>query len=161
MRPLSISHSRPEYLRRAIGRATAVTPELVSGVLELMSARCAALNRAVSDGRVRRLIAVQAWTEAALALIALDPKRALRRINLDEGEWHCVLGSNWRVPDWLDDTVESVHEVLPLAILGALVTAAARPAPAMRPRLRSVPASGSNADDRPGSLGVVSCDNFS
>ena len=40
--------------------------------------------------RVRELIAAQAWTDAALALVALDGSRVLRQLIHEDGEWHCV-----------------------------------------------------------------------
>lgn len=160
MRPNPFLHGRPEDLRRAIARANAVTPELVSGLLDLMSARCAAPNRAAFAARVRRLVAVQAWAEAGLALIALDHTRALRRISCEDGEWRCVIGSKWPIPEWLDEPIESSHQVLPLAILGALADAVHR-GPAMISRPRSVPVSGPDESNAPGNFVAVSCDNFS
>jgi hypothetical protein len=146
-------------LRRAIGRANSVTPELVSELLDLMLAHCAAPNRAACEARVRRLITVQAWTEAALALIGLDHTRTLRRISFEDGEWRCVIGSKWPIPDWLDEPIESIHELLPLAILGALADAVHH-GPARISCPWSVPASVSDENEAGGSFGAVSCDNF-
>jgi hypothetical protein len=74
--------------------------------------------------RIDRLIAAEAWTEAALALIKLQsPRWRLRRLMLEDGSWICLLSSQWKLPDWLDDQVEFRHESLPLPILGALVAA--------------------------------------
>ncbi len=63
-----------------------------------------------------------AWTDAALALLALElPQWQVRRIVYYAGEWHCAL-SRWReIPDWLDQPVETCHTDLSLAILSALV----------------------------------------
>jgi len=64
-----------------------------------------------------------AWTDAALAMVELARSRAVRRLSRDDGEWRCAIGSQWPVPEWLDDVVEFSHPVLPLAILGALIEA--------------------------------------
>jgi hypothetical protein len=60
------------------------------------------------------------------------------------------------MPEWLDDTVELAHPVLPLAILGALVEGLnqnrAAPAPAT-----SVPQSRSDLSD---TTAAICCDNF-
>jgi hypothetical protein len=150
------AHSAPEKLQREISRADAVTAELVSAVLDLALARCAAPNRARQAQRIRELIGVQAWTDAALALVELDRSRVVRRLCHDDGDWHCMIGSQWPMPEWLDDTVELGHPVLPLAILGALVDAwhqnPAVPAPAT-----SVPQSRSDLRD---ATAAICCDNF-
>jgi hypothetical protein len=150
------THSAPETLQREISRADAVTAELVSAVLDLALARCATPNRAQRAQRIRELIGVQAWTDAALALVELDRARVVRRLYHDDGDWHCMIGSQWPMPEWLDDTVELAHPVLPLAILGALIDALdqnrAVPAPAT-----SVPQSSSDLRD---TTAAICCDNF-
>src|SRR5215468_6419937 len=76
-----------------------------------------------SDG-LRRLMAAQAWTDAALVLVESElPQWTLRQLTYDDGQWHCTLGRHRGLPEWLDDTVEASHDVLPLAILGALTEA--------------------------------------
>jgi hypothetical protein len=102
------------------------------------------------------LIAAQAWTDAALALVALDRSRVLRQVIHEEGEWHCALGSLSPLPAWLDDTIEFTHAELPLAILGALVAAIGKQsAPAST--AASLPRS--QAEPR-GITGYIGCDNF-
>src|SRR5215470_18838787 len=74
--------------------------------------------------RVRRLLAAQAWTDAALALVEIEaPEWTLRQLTYDDGQWHCTLGRHRGLPEWLEDNVEASHDVLPLAILGALTEA--------------------------------------
>jgi hypothetical protein len=150
------AHRAPESLQREISWADAVTAELASAVLDLALVRCAAPNRAQRAQRVRELIGVQAWTDAALALVELDRSRVVRRLYHDDGEWHCMIGSQWPMPDWLDDTVELGHPVLPLAILGALIDALDqnRAVPA---RATSVPQSRSDMSD---TTAAICCDNF-
>src|SRR5262249_31051098 len=106
--------------------------------------------------RIRDLVAAQAWTDSALALVALDRSRVLRHVIHEGGEWRCVLGSAWPVPAWLDDTFEFSHAELPLAILGALV-GALRHKFAPSGAATSVP----RASAEPGDVtGYVDCDNF-
>jgi hypothetical protein len=72
--------------------------------------------------RVNHLIEASAWTEAALALIELElPGWKLRRLVHENGEWLCSLSRYPNLPLTLDESVDASHEVLPLAILQALV----------------------------------------
>ena len=67
---------------------------------------------------------VEAWTDAALALIDLElPQWQVRRLAYDEGEWHCALSRQRELPDWLDQSIETRHADLALAILSAFVEA--------------------------------------
>jgi hypothetical protein len=96
---------------------------------ELLATACQTgdpMRQAVPVACLRRLIAARAWTDAALALLALQlPGWHVRRLGYDDGEWHCALSSQPAMPEWLDATVESHHPNMPLAILSALVAAAA------------------------------------
>ena len=146
----------PETLQREIIRADAVTADLASAVLDLALTRRALPDVSPQANRMRELIGAQAWTDTALALVALDHSRVLRQLTYDSGEWHCTLGALWPVPAWLDDTVEFTHPELPLAILGALARAlqeksapasAATSVPQSRTKLRDV-------------VEYLECDNF-
>jgi hypothetical protein len=109
----------PEDLRQE----RTVTPELMSDVMAQAGIRLAGLNSARAV-RLRRLIEAEAWTDAALALIELAlPQWQLVRLVGDDGEWCCSLSRHPQLPEWLDDAVEARHEVLPLAILAAFLTA--------------------------------------
>ena len=156
MRSRLLLHSQPADLRRAIDRADAATPALVSSVLDLLLSGSAIPMRLVVARRVRELIAAEAWTEAALALVSLDHTRAVRRISFEDGEWRCVIGAKVPLPDWLDDTIESAHEALALAILGALVDAV-QLGPATMPRVRTRSATNGVS----GRVIGVGCDNYS
>jgi len=104
-------------------RESAVAPQLMADVMAQAGVRPAELNSAKA-ARLRRLIAAEAWTEAALALIELAlPQWQLVRLVYDGGEWCCALSRHPQMPDWLDDAVETRHEVLPLAILAAFLAA--------------------------------------
>jgi hypothetical protein len=108
-------------LRNEISQAPAATSALVSAALDLMGARCAAPHGEARTQQVRALIDAHAWTDAALAIADLDRSRTIRHLVHEDGEWHCGIGSQWAVPDWLDDTAAFSHPVLALAILGALI----------------------------------------
>jgi hypothetical protein len=86
------------------------------------------------------LIGSQAWTDAALALIDLElPQWQVRRIAYDEGEWHCALSRAREIPEWLDQSIETRHANLPLAILSAYLHAQYIGAPSRRTSVPTVP----------------------
>ena len=72
---------------------------------------------------IARLIAAGAWTDAALALVALElPTWTVRRLAYD-GEWVCSLSRQPNLPEVLDDTADASHALMPLAILRAFLQA--------------------------------------
>ncbi|WPO44387.1 hypothetical protein SFY93_04160 [Tardiphaga sp. 42S5] len=78
------------------------------------------MRRTAEAQRLDRLVAAGAWTDAALALIAIElPRWQLRRLAYDEGEWHCALSHQRDLPDWLDSAVETHHPDMAMAILDA------------------------------------------
>jgi hypothetical protein len=98
---------------------TDVTPQLMADVMAQAGVRPAELNSARA-ARLRRLIAAEAWTDAALALIEFAlPQWQVMRLVYDDEEWCCALSRHPQMPAWLDDAIEARHEVLPLALLGA------------------------------------------
>jgi hypothetical protein len=93
----------------------------------------------VRPARVERLIAAQAWTDAALALLELElPQWRVRRLVYDDDEWHCALSRHRAMPDWLDQTVETHDTDLAQAILGALAEARRISAPMRRASVPTV-----------------------
>jgi len=89
--------------------------------------------------RITRLIDVEAWTDAALALIELElPLWRIRRIAYDEGEWHCALSRERELPDWLDAAVEARHADLALALLSAFIEVQALAVEVSRPSVPTV-----------------------
>jgi hypothetical protein len=133
--------------------AQAVTAELMFGVMQAC-VRCAAMSR-TAQARVNQLIEAGAWTDAALALLELElPQWKLRRLVQEDGEWLCTLSKQPQLPLGLDEVAEATHEVLPLAILIALLQARCAPSP---------DAASSTAVPvvRPSAGYAVSCDNFS
>ncbi len=71
---------------------------------------------------IKELIHAGAWTDAALALLAIElPSWKLRRLAYDEGEWHCAISHERELPEWLDGAIETHHADLATAILKAVV----------------------------------------
>jgi len=135
--------------------ADAVTTSLLSDFIREACWRFPPVRRTAKTARLERLIESEAWTDAALALIDLElPQWKVRRIAYDEGEWHCALSRQRELPDWLDQSIESAHADLPLAILSALLDAQRVSAPSIR---TSVPAAPGVAD---GLNEPVCCDHF-
>jgi hypothetical protein len=85
------------------------------------------LNKLGRAGQVDRLAEAGAWTDAALALVALElPGWKVRRLVFENDEWLCSLSRQPNVPISLDDTADAAHEALPLAIMLAFVEARRR-----------------------------------
>jgi hypothetical protein len=100
------------------------------------------------------LIEAGAWTDAALAVIALElPDWQLRRLEYDGGQWFCALSRGPNLPAMLDDTADANHELMPLAILRAFFQA--RRMAEIAPRATSPVPKVSTASDS-----IVCCDNF-
>ena len=111
-------------LQDRLRRAQAVTPDLMAKVVAGACTRLAMPRRPFKAAKIERLIELEAWTEAALALVELElPQWRLRRLICEEGYWLCSLSKQWNLPAWLSDSAEARHESLPLAILSALIEA--------------------------------------
>ena len=118
--------------------ADRVTPELFSEVIRDACRRLPSVRRTRDFARLEQLIQSAAWTDAALALLALEaPQWRLRQIVHDGGEWYCTLSQQRELPESLDQPAQARHDDLCLAILSALVEAKRDSAPV---------ADGSNAD---------------
>jgi hypothetical protein len=151
---LSEHHDSPELGDR-LRDAHAVTGNLMSQVIGEACRRLPSIGQTEKTARIERLIASQAWTDAALALIDLElPLWQIRRIAYDEGEWYCALSRERELPDWLDRSIEARHPDLALAILGAFADAQRISAPASRTSVPSV-----SRDANP-LYEPVCCDNF-
>jgi hypothetical protein len=140
-------------LEDQLRRAQAITPELMSQVIAGACIRFAA-HGAAAKARVNRLIESGAWTDATLALVELElPQWKLRRLVYEDGEWLCSLSKEPRLPLDLDELAEAGHEILPLAILIALLEAR---------RAAAVSATSATAvpQVRPVPGYAVCCDNF-
>ena len=105
-------------LEKRLRRAHALTPDLMSDVI------MKACTQPTHQARVNQLIEAGAWTDATLAMVELElPSWNLRRLVREDGEWLCSLSKQPNLPVALDDTADASHQVLPLAILGALLEA--------------------------------------
>ena len=133
--------------------ASADTPDTAL-FTDLLASACRdgdPMRQALQVARIKHFIAARAWTDAALALIALQaPRWKLRGLIYDGGEWHCTLSRQRDMPDWLDDTVEAHHANMALAIVAALGGIADK-----APRLHVVATSASSESFEP-----MVCDNF-
>jgi hypothetical protein len=141
-------------LDEQLRRADAVTPELMSDAMAVVCVRFGALG-AAPNGEVNRLIEAGAWTDATLALLELElPQWTLRRLVYEDGEWLCSLSKQPGLPPEYDEVAEASHEILPLAILTALLQAR-RGSAATAAAVTTVP------QVNPVSTYAVCCDNFS
>jgi hypothetical protein len=134
----SLMQGGPADLGDRLRDASIASAALLHEVIEKACHRFAPEVPTARTARIERLIAMNAWTEAALALVELElPQWRLRRIAYDGGEWHCALSRERELPDWLDESIEAHHRDLALAILGALIEARDLAAAPSVPRLRS------------------------
>src|SRR5262249_7158121 len=107
-----------------------------------------------AKAKLQRLIAAEAWTDAAMALIELElPQWKLRRLVKDDGEWFCSLSRQPELPIGYDQAAEAAHESLPVAILMAFIEAR-RAATADAPCRTTVP------QVRPIHGSAMCCDDF-
>jgi len=106
--------------------ADVVTAELMAEILEVSRRRLLLQGHREPARYLDQLIEARAWIDAALALLELElPLWHIRRIAYDGGEWHCALSRQRELPDWLDESIETRHSDLALAILIAFVEAQA------------------------------------
>ena len=138
--PLLSKHRDPGELDDRLRDADAVTAELISEVIGETCRRFPSMGQTEKTARIERLIGSEAWTDSALALIDLElPQWQVRRIAYDEGEWHCALSRQRELPEWLDQSIETRHADLPLAILSAFVDAQRVAAPSSSTSVPIVP----------------------
>lgn len=140
-------------IQARIDRAAVVTPDLMADIVS----HCRRVDRSATSPisrRLRELVDVHAWTEAALALIEMElPRWSLARLVLDEGEWMCTLSRHPQMPAWLDEVVDGRHPSMPLAILAAAIMAHDADLHGADALTRSVPAAPRQAE-------ALCCDNF-
>ena len=125
-----------EHLRQA----SEVDPGLMTEVIDVACRRYPSIGQSEKTARVEQLIKSGACTDAALALIDLElPFWQVRRLAYDDGEWYCSLSRQRELPDWLDQSIETRHADLALAILSAFVEARRVSAPSHRTSVPSAP----------------------
>jgi hypothetical protein len=136
---LQIGHSRDlNDLANRLRNAAEANALLTTEVINFACRRFPSLAQSEKAAHLEQLIRAGAWTEVALALITLElPLWQVRRLAYDDGEWHCALSRERELPDWLDQSIETHHASMSLAILGALVEVKRTSQPEIR---TSVPA---------------------
>jgi hypothetical protein len=143
-----------ERLNERLCRTPEVTSDLFSDVMAVC-ARIAVLEKTGKTDRLDGLVRANAWTDAALTLIALEiPNWKLRRLEYQDGEWVCSLSAQPNLPVEIDDTADARHEVLPLAILSAFLDARRKGSEVRVTRSLTTPRL------RPASGHSMCCDNF-
>jgi hypothetical protein len=148
-------HRDSRELNDRLRDAQAITAGLISEVIGEKCRRFPSMGQPRKTARIERLIDSGAWTDAALALIDLElPQWQVRRIAYDEGEWHCALSRQRELPEWLDQSVETRHADLPLALLSAFVEAQRISSPSSRTSVPAVPRDANPLYE------PVCCDNF-
>ncbi|WP_375788115.1 hypothetical protein ACE10Z_12080 [Bradyrhizobium sp. Pha-3] len=119
--------------------AYTVTAEFMADIVSQACRRFPSVGQSGKSARVERLIQSGAWTDAAIALLDLElPQWQIRRLVYDEGEWHCALSRERELPDWLDQSIETRHVDLALAILSGFVEAQRISAPENRTSVPTV-----------------------
>jgi hypothetical protein len=152
---LRSKHPESAELSDRLHDADVVTPDLLSEVIGEACRRFPSAGQTDKTARLEKLIGSGAWTDAAFALIDLElPQWQVRRIAYDEGEWHCALSRQRELPDWLDQSIETRHADLSLAILSVFVDAQRIAAPSSRTSVPTV-----SRDVNP-LYEPVCCDNF-
>jgi hypothetical protein len=112
-------------LDNALRNAQEPSLDLFSKIINSACTRVQALGQALTH--IVRLAEIGAWTEATFALIKAElPLWTVRRLVYENGEWLCSLSRQPNLPITFDDCAEASHEVLPLAMLSALVEACRR-----------------------------------
>lgn len=135
----ALRHFDPPSLGQQLHDAAAMTRPLMLDIIAHACRRVSSRGGGEHTARILRLIDVEAWADAALALIELElPLWQVRRIAYDEGEWHCALSRERELPDWLDAAVEARHVDLALALLSAFLEVRALAADVPRPSVPTV-----------------------
>jgi len=143
-----------DRLDEAVRFAGKPTRELIAKIIAGACTRIPVLAHSGTAAEIGRLVESGAWADAALALVELElPGWSLRRLICEDGLWFCSLSRQPNLPAALDEAADANHEVMPLAILLAFLTAR-RMAAAVPRSAASVPA----VEPTPAEL--VWCENF-
>src|SRR6185437_7954391 len=127
-------------LQSASALSTSLFRKVLEGCIRFESLRQAGKARLLDE-----LAEAGAWTDATFRLLDLElPNWSIRRLVREGDDWLCTLSRQPNLPIALDDPVEAVHAVLPLAILRALIDVRRRLSMQVRiaspvPRIRPAP----------------------
>jgi hypothetical protein len=136
-----------EALAGKLSRSAGAAPALFAEVIAA-SPRLTLLRGQGKTHRLERLVASEAWSDAALELLNLEaPEWTVQRLCQTSGEWLCSLARFRDLPDWLDDCIEANHRAMPLAILGAVLELRMRQPAADWYKNRPLPQLGSGIAD--------------
>ena len=138
---MSVFSNHPDTggLSERLRDSPVATSALFREIIDTVCRRYPRLTPVARAAQIDNLIGARAWTEAALALVELElPLWQVRRIVYDGGEWYCALSRARELPDWLDQSMESRHPDLALAILTAFVEARRVTASSDRPSVPTV-----------------------
>jgi hypothetical protein len=128
-----------DTLDGVIQSAQEPTVDLLAKIIKAACTRIPLLAKPKTFDRLTELAKIGAWTEAALALIALElPRWRVRRLVYENGEWLCSLSHQPHLPMAFDDCAEATHELLSLALLRAFIEACRRGC-AMQEAVSTVP----------------------
>jgi hypothetical protein len=142
-----------DTLLERLRRASSATPDLVAAVIDICERLHA--HRALTRARLAGLIQSGAVMDAGLTLIELElPRWKLSRLIHDGSAWHCSLSTHRGLPPEIDDSADAMHDVLPLAVLGAFLNAKRADLATDAVRAVSVP------QILPRQAHVICCDNF-
>ncbi|MDB5632846.1 MAG: hypothetical protein JWR49_1701 [Tardiphaga sp.] len=145
-------HFRPADDRFA--DVPAPTADLFADIL-VVCPRAKTMAHSAAAARLAQLIDAGAWTDAALALLALElPRWQVRRLAYDDGEWYCALSDHREMPDWLDASVETHHADMALAVLSAVLQARLEGHTSDRPEVAMGPDAPSTSYE------PICCENF-
>ena len=112
-----------ELMEARVRDSHAVTSALLTEVIAKAGIRFAT-NGSGTRTAFNQLAACGAWTDAVLLLLRLGlPQWKLMRLVYEDGEWHCFLSRQPQFPSGFDEGAEAAHEVLPLAVLIAVIQA--------------------------------------
>lgn len=116
---------RLAQLAEMLRSSGAPTSEIIAEVISAACPRLQSLNQSgAAAANLLRLAGSSAWTDLAIALLALElPGWKMRRAIYEDGAWFCSLSKHPEMPVELDDTVDAHHGSLSLAILIAFVEA--------------------------------------
>ena len=129
-----------DALDSALHHAREPTLDLLAKIISGACTRARHCAKGEKFDRLMHFARIGAWTEAAFALIELElPQWQLRRIAYDGGEWHCALSRHRELPDWLDQSIETHHTDLALALLTALMEAQQLAPASSRPSVPPAP----------------------
>lgn len=153
MNPILENSKQLTAIAQELRDAEHASANLIYSIAEKTSRRLQ--RRSANFAQLDRLIAAGAFTEAMLNLIEFElPLWKLRRVAYDEGEWHCALSRERELPEWLDQSAETHHVDLAIAIALAYVEICKAAEPSARSIGHSVP------QVRPQSFEALACENF-